>query len=101
MIDHVKREQMVTQIVKTMDCEFVWDGENTIQINDGDWQISLPDQPASEVAIKVNQKLHPAVAADIGIRFSGIATLMGLGVTYGGICEPNCDSTGVIIVQKN
>ena len=85
MIDYAKRQQMVTQIIKTMDCEFVWDNDNTIRINDGDWQVFLPEQPASEVAIKVSQNLHPAVAADIGIRFSGIAALMGLGVTYGGI----------------
>ena len=35
------------------------------------------------------------------VILSGIAALMGLGVTYGGICESNCDSTGVVIIQKD
>jgi len=101
MIDYSKREQMVKQIIWAMDCEFIQDNDNSFWVNDGDWQVILPDRPESEVAIKVSQKLHPATAADIGVRFAGVATLLGLDVSFNGSCNIGSDSTGVVLIQEN
>ena len=100
MIDHDKRSQMVKQIIWTMDCELIQDSDNSFWINDGDWQVILPDQPENEVAIKVSQNLHPATAADIGIRFTGVATLLGLDVSFNGSCNIGRDSTGIVLIQE-
>lgn len=94
------RLQKVKRIIEAMDCEFALDDDNSIWVNDGDWQVFLPDQPASEVVIRLSQKLHSAVAADIGARFTGVATLMGLDVTFNGNYDPNCDASGVVLIQE-
>jgi hypothetical protein len=91
--------QMVKIIIKALDFEFAFDDDDSLWVNDGDWQVFLPDQPSSEVAIRISHKLHPAVAVDIGVRFSGVATLMGLDVTFNGSYDPSSDSTSVVFIQ--
>jgi len=101
MMKHSNREQMVKQIIETMDCEYAQGDESTIWVHDGMWQVFLPDLPENQVAIRISQKLHPAVAIDIGIRFSGAATLMGLNTTFNGVYDPNSDATGVVLIQED
>jgi hypothetical protein len=101
MINHSRRLQMVKRIIEAMDCEFALDDNNSIWINDGEWQVFLPDQPANKVVLRIRQNMHPVVATDIGARFSGVANLMGLDISFHGSYDPNSDSTGVVLIQED
>jgi hypothetical protein len=102
MIDSkVVRLQYVKSIIAAMDSEFAFGEDDSLWVNDGQWQIFLPERPASEVLIRFNKKLYPAVAADIASRFSGVAIPMGLDVKFIGTFDPDCDSTGVVLIQTD
>ena len=95
------RFQMVKRILCAMDSDFAIGDEGSLWINDGQYQILLPDQTTSEVIIRFSKNLYPAAVADIAARFSGVATLMGLDVCFTGWFDPDDDSTGVVLIQED
>jgi hypothetical protein len=95
------RLQMVKRLIEAMDCEFAYDDDDSLWVNDGQWQVFLPGQPTREVVLRFSENLHPAVSADIAARFSGVATLMGLDVSFNGSYDPSSDSTGVVLIQED
>ena len=101
MIDqNSTRLQLVKGILAAMDSEFAFDEDGSLWINDGLFQIFLPAQFTSEVIIRFNKNLHPAAVANIATRFSGVATPMGLDVSFEGWFDPNDDSTGVVLIEE-
>ena len=79
MIDSkVVRLQYVERILAAMDSEFALGEDGSLWVNDGQYQILLPDQSPSEVLIRFSKKFHPAAATNIGTRFSGVAKSDGL-----------------------
>jgi hypothetical protein len=84
-----------------MDSEFALGEDGSLWINDGQYQIFLPDRPTSEVIIRFSKNFHPAAVAGIATRFSGVATPMGLDVSFAGCFDPNDDSTGVVLIQED
>jgi hypothetical protein len=93
------RLQYVKSIIAAMDSEFAFGEDDSLWVNDGQYQILLPNQSSSEGLIRFSKKLYPAVAADIASRFSGVANPMGLDVRFTGTFDPDCDSTGVVLIQ--
>ena len=96
---YLTRLQLVKRILDAMDCEFATDEDGSLWVNDGQYQIFLPDRPASEIIIRFSKNLHPAVVAGIATRFAGVATPMGLDVSFAGSFDPNDGSTGVVLIQ--
>lgn len=94
------RLQMVKRILDSMDSEFAFGDNCSLWINDGQYQILLPHRPTSEVIIRFSTNLNQAAVADIAARFSGVATLMGLDVSFTGWFDPDDDSTGVVLIQE-
>ena len=102
MIDQkLVRLQYVERILAAMDAEFAFGKDGSLWVNDGQYQILLPDQTPSEVLIRFSNKLHNAVAAGIATRFSGVATPMGLDVRFSECFDPTDDSTGVVLIQAD
>jgi hypothetical protein len=102
MIDQkLVRLQYVERILAAMDSEFALGEDDSLWVNDGQYQILLPDQSPSEVLIRFSKKFHPAAAAYIGTIFSGVANPMGLNVRFTGTFDPDCDSTGVVLIQED
>ena len=95
------RFQYVSRIIAALDSEFAIGEDGSFWVNDGQYQILLPDQSPSEVLIRFSKKFHPATAANIGTRFSGVANPMGLNVRFTGTFDPDCDSTGVVLIQED
>ncbi len=95
------RLQMVKRILDAMDSEFALGEGGSLWIDDGQYQIFLPHRSTSEVLIRFNKNLHPAAVAGIATRFSGVATSMGLDVSFTGCFDPNDDSTGVIVIGED
>ena len=101
MIDqNLTRLQLVKRILDAMDSEFALDEDGSLWINDGQYQIFLPDRPTSEVIIRFSKNLHPATVAGIATRFSGVATPMGLDVRFVGCYDPDNDATGVVLIEE-
>ena len=101
MIDqNLTRLQLVKRILDAMDSEFALDEDGSLWINDGQYQIFLPDRPTSEVIIRFSKYLHPAVVAGIATRFSGVATPMGLDVRFVGCYDSDNDATGVVLIEE-
>jgi len=102
MIDSkVVRLQYIKGILAAMDSEFAFGEDDSLWVNDGQYQILLSDHSSSEVVIRLSKNLHPGVAADISTRFAGVATPMGLDVRFTGTFDPDCDSTGVFLIQED
>jgi hypothetical protein len=102
MIDlKVVRLQYVERIIAAMDSEFALGEDGSLWVNDGQYQIILPDRPTSEVLIRFSKKFHPAAAANVGTLFTGVANPMGLNVRFTGTFDPGCDSTGVVLIQED
>jgi hypothetical protein len=102
MIDlKVVRLQYVERIIAAMDSEFALGEDGSLWINDGQYQIFLPDLPTSEVIIRFSKILHPAAVAGIATHFSGVAIPMGLDVSFTGCFDPNDDSTGVVFIEED
>ena len=100
MIDSkVVRLQYVERIIAAMDSEFAFGEDGSLWVNDGQYQIILPDRPTSEVIIRFSKNFYSAAIADIATRFSGVATPMGLDVQFFGYFDPNSDATGVVFFQ--
>jgi hypothetical protein len=97
----VVRLQYVEKILAAMDSEFALGEDGSLWVNDGQYQILLPDHSPSEVLIRFSKNFHHAAAANIGKRFSGVAIPMGLNVEFTGIFDPGCDSTGVVLIQED
>jgi len=95
------RLQYVKSIIAAMDAEFALGEDGSLWVNDGQYQIILPDQSPSEVLIRFSKNFHPAAAANIGTLFSGVANPMGLNVRFTGTFDPDCDSTGVVLIQTD
>jgi hypothetical protein len=95
------RFQYVERIIAAMDSEFAIGEDGSLWVNDGQYQIILTDQSPSEVLIRFSKKFHPAAAANIGNLFSGVANPMGLNVRFTGTFDPDCDSTGVVLIQEH
>ena len=95
------RLQYIRSILAAMDSEFAFDEDGSLWVNDGQYQILLPDHSSSEVVIRLCKNLYPGVAADISKRFTGVATPMGLDVRFTGTFDPDCDSTGVVLIQED
>jgi hypothetical protein len=95
------RLQYIRSILAAMDSEFAVGEDGSLWVNDGQYQIILPDRPTSEVLIRFSKKFHPAAAANIGTIFSGVANPMGLNVRFTGTFDPDCDSTGVVLIQED
>ena len=102
MIDqNLTRLQLVKRILDAMDSEFALGEDDSLWINDGQYQIFLPDRPTSEVIIRFSKNFHPAADAGIATRFSGVATPMGLDVSFAGCFDPDSDTTGVVLIQAD
>ena len=95
------RFQYVSRIIAALDSEFAIGEDGSLWVNDGQYQILLPDQNPSEVLIRFSKKFHPAAAANIGTIFSGVANPMGLDVRFIGTFDPDCDSTGVVLIEAD
>jgi hypothetical protein len=95
------RLQYVERILAAMDAEFAMGEDGSLWVNDGQYQIILPDRPTSEVIIRFSKNLFPAAIADIAARFSGVATPMGLDVSFYGYFDPNSDATGVVLIEAD
>ena len=95
------RLQYVERIIAAMDPEFAFGEDGSLWVNDGQYQILLPDQSTSEVIIRFSKNFYPAAIADIATRFSGVATPMGLDVQFFGYFDPNSDATGVVLIQED
>ena len=95
------RLQMVKRILDAMNSEFAFSDDGSLWINDGQYQILLPDQTTSEVIIRFSKNLYPAAVAGIATRFSGVATLIGLDVVFTGWFDSNDDSTGVVLIGED
>ena len=95
------RIQYVSRIIAAMDSEFAMDEDGSLWVNDGQYQIILPNKPTSEVIIRFSKNFYPAAIADIATRFSGVATPMGLDVQFFGYFDPNSDATGVVLIQED
>ena len=93
------RLQYIRSILAAMDSEFAFGEDGSLWVNDGQYQILLPDHSPSEVVIRLSKNLYPGVAADISKRFTDVATPMGLDVRFIGAFDPDCDSTGAISIQ--
>ena len=93
------RLQYVRSILAAMDAEFALGEDGSLWVNDGQYQIILPDRPTSEVLIRFSKKFHPAAAANVGTLFTGVANPMGLNVRFTGTFDPDCDSAGVVLIQ--
>ena len=101
MIDqNLTRLQLVKRILDAMDSEFALDEDGSLWINDGQYQIFLPDRPTSEVIIRFSKYLHPAAVAGIATRFSGVATPMGLDVRFVGCYDSDNDASGVVLIEE-
>ena len=102
MIDSkVVRLQYVERILAAMDAEFALGEDGSLWVNDGQYQIILTDQSHSEVLIRFSEKFHHAAAANIGTTFAGVANPMGLNVRFTGTFDPDCDSTGVVLIKTD
>ena len=102
MIDSkVVRLQYVKRIIAAMDSEFEFGEDGSLWVDDGQWQVFLPDKATGEVIIRFSKNLYPVVTADIAKRFTGVATPMGLDVRFAGCYDPDSDSTGVILIQAD
>jgi len=95
------RLQYIGSILAAMDSEFAFGEDGSLWVNDGQYQILLPDHSPSEVVIRLSKNLYPGVAADISNRFLGVATPMGLDVRFIGTFDPDCDSIGVVLIQED
>ena len=101
MIDqNLTRLQLVKRILDAMDSEFALDEDGSLWIKDGQYQIFLPDRPASDVIIRFSKNLYPAAVAGIATRFSGVATPMGLDVRFVGCYDSDNDATGVVLIEE-
>ena len=83
-----------------MDSEFARGEDGSLWVNDGQYQIILPDRPTSEVLIRFSEKFHYAAAANIGTTFAGVANPMGLNVRFAGTFDPDNDATGVVLIEE-
>jgi hypothetical protein len=102
MIDlKIVRLQYVERVLAAMDSDFALGEDGSLWVNDGQYQILLPDQTTSEVIIRFSKNLHPAAVAGIATRFSGVANPMGLDVSFTGCFDPNDDSTGVVFIEED
>ena len=94
------RLQYIRSILAAMDSEFAFGEDGSLWINDGQYQIFLPDRSTSEVIIRFSKNLHPAAVAGIATRFSGVATPMGLDVRFVGCYDSDNDATGVVLIEE-
>ena len=85
MIDqNSTRLQQVKQILRTMESEFEMDSDSGIWIDGGLWHISLPDDEPNAVHLGFIPKVGTDLVADVAVRFSAIAAMMGLEVYSAG-----------------
>ena len=95
------RLQLVKRIIAAMDFEITFIEDGSLWVNDRQWHIFLPEKSTSEVLIRFNKNMYPALAADIASRFSGIANPMGLDVIFIGCYDTDSDSTGMVLIKTD
>ena len=74
------RLPFVKQILRTMDSLFEMDGESEIWVDGDQWYIYLPEDARYEVLLRFSSKIENGHAADLALRFGGVAGLLGLDV---------------------
>ena len=86
------RLQQVKQILRTMESEFEMDSDSGIWVDGGLWHISLPDDESNAVHLGFIPKVGADLVADVAVRFSAIAAMMGLEVISAGTVAPDSTS---------
>ena len=97
------RLQHVKQILRTMDSQFDMNGESEIWVDGHQWYILLPDDEPNQVLLRFNA-MNNCTAADLALRFGGIAWLLGLEVYPGAdICLDSTNSNVGLIsyIEEN
>ena len=74
------RLQFVKQILRTMDSLFEMDGEYELWVDGEQWYIYLPEDEPDQVLLRFSSKIENGHAANLALRFGGIAGLLGLDV---------------------
>jgi hypothetical protein len=93
MNDQLMRLQKVKQILRTMEADFEMDSEESgIWVDGGVWHISLPEDEPAAVYLGFIPKVGRDFIADMAVRFSATATLMGLEVNSEGTVAPDSTS---------
>lgn len=92
MKDQLMRLQKVKQIFRTMEADYEMASESEIWVDGGVWHISLPEDDPTVVYLGFIPKVGRDFIADVAIRFSSTATLMGLEVSSEGTVAPDSTS---------
>jgi hypothetical protein len=92
MKDNLIRLQKVKQILHTMESEFEMASDSEIWVDGGLWHISLPEDDPTAVHLGFIPKVGRDLIADVAVRFSAIAAMMGLEVISEGIVAPDSAS---------
>ena len=74
------RLTIVKQILRTMDSLFEMDGEYELWVDGEQWYIYLPEEDQDQVLLRFSSKIENGHAADLALRFAGVAALLGLDV---------------------
>lgn len=86
------RLQCVKQILRAMDCQYEMDANFGIWIDGHLWNIYLPEDDINQVLLRFDQKVETDQAADLALRFDGVARLLGLEVYMAGTIYPDSTS---------
>ena len=86
------RLQKVKQILWTMESEFEMASGSEIWVDGGLWHISLPEDDPTAVYLGFIPKVGRDLIANVAVRFSAIAALMGLQVIFEGTVAPDSTS---------
>jgi hypothetical protein len=95
----MQRVMDVEKILTAMGSEYDSNEDGAFLIDDDQWQAWLPNDYPTEVWLRFDEKMNPAIAADLAIRFFGVASAMGLQVRSIGTYIPASDSTGSMTVE--
>ena len=82
----------VKQILHTMESEFDMVSDFEIWVDGGLWHISLPQDDPTAVYLGFIPKVGRDLIADVAVRFSAIAAMMGLEVLSEGTVAPDSTS---------